>query len=191
MNADSYFKDYFANIGNKIQLIDSGQLLLCAEFISKTAHNGRKLLVMGNGGSAAMASHVCVDFLKAASIRAVNFNEADLITCFGNDYGYAHWVEKALEGYADAGDLAIIISSSGRSDNMINAAIKARDMGLSIITVTGFSADNPLRVLGDINLWVDSNAYNVVEMTHHVWLLAIVDYLTAIKNIEKDKDKAA
>ena len=78
-----------------------------------------------------MASHVAVDFTKAASIRAVNFNEADLITCFANDYGYEHWVAKALDAYADLGDLVILISSSGKSPNIVKGAEKAKNMGLS------------------------------------------------------------
>ena len=132
-----------------------------------------------------MASHVTVDFTKAAGIRAINFNEADLITCFANDYGYEHWVAKALEAYADPGDLVILISSSGKSPNMLNGARQAKAMDLSLVTVSGFSADNPIRKLGDLNLWVDSTAYNIVEMTHHVWLLAIVDYLIATKEMDQ------
>ena len=89
----------------------------------------------------------------------------------------------ALGFYADPGDLAILISSSGQSSNMINGAEKAKGMGLSLITVSGFSPDNPLRKLGDVNLWVNSKTYNIVEMTHHIWLLAIIDYL-----VEKMKD---
>ena len=145
--------------------------------VCATHKAGKKVIVVGNGGSAAMASRVAVDFTKAAGIRAVNFNEADLITCFANDYGYEHWVEKALEAYADPGDLAILISSSGKSLNIVNGVEKARSIGLSVITVSGFLFDNPLRKLGDLNLWVDSTEYNIVEMTHHVWLVAIIDYL--------------
>jgi D-sedoheptulose 7-phosphate isomerase len=110
-------------------------------------------------------------------MRAINFNEADLLTCFANDYGYENWVSRALEAYADDNDLVILISSSGRSLNIINGASQARQMGLPIITLSGFDENNPLRVLGDVNFWCDSNQYNVVEMTHHVWLLAIVDYI--------------
>ena len=124
-----------------------------------------------------MASHVTVDFTKAVGMRAINFNEADLLTCFANDYGYEHWVAKALEFYADEGDLVILISSSGQSPNMLNGAKQSREMGLPILTLSGFRSDNPLRTMGDVNLWVDSTAYNIVEMTHHVWLLAIIDYL--------------
>ena len=64
---------------------------------------------------------------------------------------------------------------------MINGAKQARAMGLSIVTLSGFRADNPLRTLGGVNLWVDSTAYNIVEMMHHVWLLAIIDYLIETK----------
>jgi len=60
---------------------------------------------------------------------------------------------------------------------MLVGAKKAKSMNVDVVTLSGFSLDNPLRKLGDINLWVNSSAYNIVEMTHHVWLLAIIDYL--------------
>ena len=142
--------------------------------------SNKKIIIVGNGGSAAMASHVAVDFTKAAGIRAINFNEADLLTCFANDYGYEHWVTKALEFYADTGDLAILISSSGKSPNMLNGARQAKESGLSLITVSGFSPDNPLRKLGDLNLWVNSKTYNIVEMTHSVLLLSVVYIIESV-----------
>ena len=177
MKKTNYFSKYFESVRQKLNSIDPTQLEQAASMVWAAHKAGKKVIVVGNGGSAAMASHVAVDFTKAAGIRAVNFNEADLITCFANDYGYEHWVEKALEAYADSGDLAILISSSGKSQNILNAAEKANEMGLSVITVSGFLTDNPLRELGDLNLWVDSTEYNIVEMTHHVWLVAIIDYL--------------
>lgn len=139
--------------------------------------NGGKIIFVGNGGSAAMASHLSVDLTKAAGIRAINFNEADLLTCFANDYGYENWVARALEAYADKNDLVILISSSGRSPNIINGVAQARRMALPVITLSGFDSDNPLRELGDVNFWCDSKQYNIVEMTHHVWLVAIADYV--------------
>jgi D-sedoheptulose 7-phosphate isomerase len=177
METTQYFTNYFKNIYQNIESIESVQLEQSASMVWATHKAGKKVIVVGNGGSAAMASHVAVDFVKAARIRAINFNEADLITCFANDYGYENWVAKALEAYADKGDLVILISSSGRSQNIVNAAEKGNEMGLSVITVSGFLTDNPLRKLGDLNLWVDSTEYNIVEMTHHVWLVAIIDYL--------------
>lgn len=138
---------------------------------------GKKIIIAGNGGSAAIASHCAVDLTKNARIRSVNFNEASLVTCLANDYGYERWLEKGLELYADAGDLIILISSSGKSLNMVRAADYARGKGLKLVTFTGFAADNPLRSRGNLNFWVDSRAYNIVEMTHHIWLLAACDLI--------------
>jgi D-sedoheptulose 7-phosphate isomerase len=142
--------------------------------------SGRKVILVGNGGSAAMASHVSVDLTKAAGIRAINFNESDLLTCLANDYGYEEWVVQAINMYADTGDLVILISSSGQSKNIINGARAVRNSRLPLVTFSGFYKDNPLRQLGDLNFWVDSCEYNVVEMTHHIWLVAIVDYLISL-----------
>ena len=135
----------------------------------------KKVIFAGNGGSAALSSHCSVDLTKNAKVRAVNFNESDLITCFANDYGYENWLAKAVEFYGDSDDVIVLTSSSGQSKNMINAARISKDMGLQIVTLTGFNENNPLKKLGSVNLWVDSSAYNIVEMTHHIWLLAVVD----------------
>lgn len=153
------------------------KLVKLKDLIEKTSSLGKKVFFAGNGGSAALASHCAVDFTKCAGIRSVNFNEAVLITCFANDYGYGSWLEKALRVYADDGDMVILISSSGKSPNMIHAAKYANERELLLATFTGFDQNNPLKSLGQINFWVDSRDYNVVEMTHHSWLLAICDLL--------------
>ena len=177
MSGERFFHDYFGTVAEKLNDIDPESLVQAATMVLRTHGSGHKVILAGNGGSAAMASHVAVDLTKAAGIRAMNFNEADLLTCLANDYGYENWVAKALEFYADPGDLVILISSSGASQNMVNGAEQASAMGLAVVSLSGFSPDNPLRRLGDLNLWVASDSYNIVEMTHHVWLLAIVDYL--------------
>ena len=128
-----------------------------------------------------MASHVCVDLTKACNIRSVNFNEADLLTCFANDYGYENWVKKAVDFYADKKDLFICISSSGMSKNIIIGAKQAKKLGCNVVTLSGFSKSNKLKKEGHINFWVDSSNYNIVEMTHHVWLLSTVDLISKAK----------
>lgn len=95
-----------------------------------------------------MASHIAVALTKVAGVRAINFNEADLLNCLANDYGYEHWVEEAPGFYADSADLVLLISSSGKSTNILNGAIEAKQMNLPLITFSGFDADNPLRKLG-------------------------------------------
>jgi D-sedoheptulose 7-phosphate isomerase len=178
-----FFEDYFIKLKTQLDLIENSNLEALSASILSASSKNKKIIIAGNGGSSSIASHLSVDLTNAANIRAINFNDVGLITCFSNDYGYENWISRALDSYADSGDLIILISSSGQSKNMLVAAQKARDLGVSISTFTGFNSNNPLRELGDINFWVDSKEYNIVEMTHHVWLLAIVDYIIS-KNIK-------
>ena len=180
MTDNQFLKSYLEDLSNLIKpdddliksLIDIRDLLLEVK-----SHN-KKVLIFGNGGSASIASHISVDLTKNAGLRCLNFNEASLITCFANDYGFEHWVEEAVGFYGDEGDVLIVMSSSGNSENMLNGCQAARSKKFStVITFSGFNADNPLRRLGDINLWLDSKAYNFVENIHQVWLLAIVDLI--------------
>ena len=173
----SFFDQFYDLINNKVKSIDSNKLIDLAKLIRTTKLNSGKVIIVGNGGSAAIASHVAIDLTKAANIRSINFNEASLLTCFSNDYGYENWVQQALDFYADKNDIIILVSSSGQSQNIINGAKKALAMKLPLITLTGFSDDNPLNKLGDINFWVDSSTYNVVESVHQMWLLSVIDYL--------------
>lgn len=162
LNNENYFKE-LVNVKNI--LVD-------------TNSKGKKTLIFGNGGSAAIASHFSVDLTKNAKIRCTNYNEYDLLTCFANDYGYEKWVEKSLEFYADEGDVLILISASGNSKNMINAANFAKKNKISkIITFTGNDKDNRLSKLGDINFWVNSKSYNLIENTHQALLLSLVDLI--------------
>ena len=177
MGEESHFlKKYFEQIYigcNQLELEVFNYLI---KGINNVRKKNSKIIIAGNGGSAAIASHVSVDFTKAAGIRAVNFNEADLITCFSNDFGYENWLSQAIRSYALKDDFVILISSSGKSLNMINAAKLVREMKLPLITLTGFEVNNPLKSLGVVNGWVNSNEYNVIEMTHHIWLLSIMDF---------------
>jgi D-sedoheptulose 7-phosphate isomerase len=178
MNEKLFIKDYISRYQKCLLENDvDDSLIATKKLLLKTRDRGNKIIIVGNGGSAAIASHVSVDLTKQAGLRTVNFNEADLITCFANDYGYENWVAKAIEFYGDEGDVAIIISSSGNSTNMINAAIQANNMNISVITLTGFEHDNPLRFLGELDLWVESRAYNIIENIHQIWLLMVCDLI--------------
>jgi D-sedoheptulose 7-phosphate isomerase len=176
-----FFDSYYKKINNNLIDVSSSSLIEAALLIENLEKTSGKVILVGNGGSASIASHVSIDFTKAANIRSINFNEASLLTCFANDYGYENWASNALNFYADSNDIAILISSSGQSKNIINAADKAKKIGLPIITLSGFLESNPLRKMGDVNLWVNSSEYNIVESVHQIWLLSIVDYLISNK----------
>ena len=172
----AYLEDFSALVKSNDQIVE--KIINVKNTLVQAKKNNAKIMIFGNGGSAAIASHVSVDLTKNANIRSVNFNEADLITCFANDYGYERWVEKTIDFYADNKDVLILISSSGKSLNMINACKAARNKKISkIITLTGHNKNNPLSKLGDINFWIDSKAYNFVENIHQIWLLAICDLI--------------
>ena len=178
---DEYFDDFKKIINFNSDEIKKKLINLKKIFIT-TKKNRKKILIFGNGGSAAIASHFSVDLTKNAKIRCTNYNESDLITCFSNDFGYEHWIEKTLEYYGNKGDVLIVISSSGKSKNMINACVAARKKKFSkIITFTGHSINNPVKKLGDINLWVNSKAYNYIENIHQFWLLSLVDLIIGKK----------
>lgn len=182
MTIDSFWvQKYFDEIHQAISKPDvADDLIKIRGLWANAAAAGKKVIFAGNGGSAAIASHCSVDLMKTAGLRAINFNEADLITCLANDYGYSEWLAKAVGFFGDPGDVLVLISSSGRSPNILRAAEIGIEVGLTVVTLSGFDADNPLRSHGQINLWVDSHSYNVVEMTHHVWLLAIIDMEIAL-----------
>jgi D-sedoheptulose 7-phosphate isomerase len=177
----SFFREYFHQIDENLRSIDIEMLDRLTLIFEGAQRRGRKVILVGNGGSASIASHVAVDLTKAGGIRAVTFNDDNLLTCFANDYGYEHWVEKALEFYSEPDDVAVLISSSGRSPNIVNGAAVARARDLRVVTMSGFDQDNPLRNFGELNLWVNSRSYNIVEMTHHIWLVATVDKIIAGK----------
>ncbi|MBI1883212.1 MAG: SIS domain-containing protein [Chlamydiae bacterium] len=179
-NDSKFLKDYLETFNRLATPTDEliSRLSLVKDRIVQTGARHGKTIVVGNGGSAAIASHFSVDLTKNAGVRSINFNESSLITCFANDYGYERWMEKAVEFYGNEGDLLIAISSSGCSKNILLACQAARVKKFSsVVTFSGFAPDNPLRKLGDINLWVDSRAYNRVETLHQLWLLALVDLI--------------
>jgi D-sedoheptulose 7-phosphate isomerase len=119
--------------------------------IEKLSQNGNQLFWVGNGGSAAIAEHSALDFLRTANIKSRAFNDGPLLTCLSNDFGYATVFQKPLEIFAAGGDVLVAISSSGSSVNILNAVSAATAIGCFLITLSGFAPDNPLRKLGDIN----------------------------------------
>jgi D-sedoheptulose 7-phosphate isomerase len=135
------------------------------------------LYVVGNGGSAAVASHSVVDFLKVGGLRAFTLTDASVLTAMANDVSYGEAFEQMLSVHAQPGDALIAISSSGNSANIVNAAAKVKALGGSVVTLSGFAPDNPLRSRGDLNVWLDSHDYGMVEAAHQFILHVLIDRL--------------
>jgi D-sedoheptulose 7-phosphate isomerase len=167
---------------------DSGQALEMAYAVNQVmacarkAHEaGNKLIFVGNGGSAAIASHMATDYSKNGDVRSLALNDSSMLTCLGNDLGYERVFAKQIELHARPGDLVIAISSSGRSPNILNAVKAARAAKCTVVTLSGFGADNPLRKLGEINFYIDSDRYGFVEIGHLTICHAILDFICGLR----------
>lgn len=137
---------------------------------------GNKIMFVGNGGSASIASHMAIDYTKNGGLRAVAFNDAAALTCLGNDLGYENVFARQVEAHGQPGDLLVAISSSGKSENILRAVAAARERGCAVLTMSGFAADNPLRALGDVNLYVPAAEYGFVEISHLALCHAVLDF---------------
>lgn len=145
----------------------------------------KKVFVIGNGGSAGIASHHVVDLINVLKVSAFTISDSNLITCMGNDYGYQSVFSRPLECLANPADVLIAISSSGNSDNILRACNMMKKKGGKVITLSGFASENPLRTLGDINIWTPENDYGLVESAHFFILHTLIDGWQKKINFEK------
>ena len=140
---------------------------------------GQNVYVIGNGASAAMASHMAADACKNGGLRAQAFNDPSLLTATGNDLAFEQVFALPIVRFGRAGDLLMSISSSGRSPNILRALEKAKAMEMRIVTLSGKDPGNPSRGFGDLNFYVPCNRYGWVESTHqvvlHYWLDQYLD----------------
>jgi D-sedoheptulose 7-phosphate isomerase len=117
-----------------------------AETITAAFHGGHKLLIAGNGGSAADAQHIAGEFLSRLNfdrnpLPAIALTtDSSVLTAIGNDYGFERTFERQVRGLGKPGDVFIAISTSGRSPNVIAALKAAREGGLTTVGLTGSGA---------------------------------------------------
>jgi D-sedoheptulose 7-phosphate isomerase len=178
MNEKQFLTDYYNQCSEFLLKTDVRKSIIDSKkMILETKNLGGKVMFSGNGASASIANHASLDFTKQGKVKSVNFNESAFITAFSNDYGYENWTQKAVEFYGEKGDTLVLISCSGTSKNVVNAAEYARKNNINVITFTGFSNENPLLKSGDINFWINSKSYNIIEGIHQIWLLSICDLI--------------
>ena len=150
------------------------------QMILSVRESSGKVMLAGNGGSAAIVSHVQNDLCKAVGVKALVFTEQPLLTAFANDEGYGSVFEKPIDLWAEDGDLFFTVSSSGKSENIIRGLKSSQNSGCKIITFSGFGEDNPSRQMGDLNFYVDSGEYGFVETAHAALLHFMTDQAKAL-----------
>lgn len=141
--------------------LDEGVNKAVSLILSARSASGKAMLI-GNGGSAAIASHMHCDLCNGVRMKSMVFTESPLLTALSNDFGYDTAFERSMHLWAEQGDLALAISSSGHSQNILRAVTVATKRDCNIITFSGFKSDNPLRSLGHINLYISSEEYGYV-----------------------------
>jgi len=173
-----FVSDYFVEFGKAWNnpIVES----LIIDLVAKIRYSkslGGRLIFAGNGASASISSHCALDYTKQGKMNSICFSSDAFITALANDYGYDRWLTEAIKCYANKEDLVILISSSGRSPNIVSAAEYCKCSDIDVVTLTGFENDNPLKTLGDLNFWVNSKSYNIIECTHMFWLMSACDLL--------------
>ena len=136
---------------------------------------------IGNGASASMSSHMSLDVTKNGGIKSMAFNDSAFLTAISNDISYESVFSLPLEKFGASRDLLMAISSSGGSPNIVAAAKKAKQMGMSVVTLTGMKPDNPARSLGDLNIYVPAKTYGIVECCHQILVHCWLDRLMGIE----------
>ena len=184
------WEDYVTAIGTgltRLAITDGrGQALSAADGFARWVElthdvqaRGQHIYLVGNGASAAMASHFAADSCKNGGLRAQAFNDGALMTCTGNDLAFDQIFALPLARFGRAGDMLITISSSGASPNILRALERGREMQLRIVTLSGKAADNASRTLGELNFYLPTARYGWIESGHHVvmhyWLDQYLD----------------
>jgi len=166
--AQGYFKMLFEAAGK----LDSAALSSALELVEKTVNAGRFIYVAGNGGSAAIADHLCCDWTKGAHHPAFKTlkthsltGSVALVTALANDVSYDEAFARQVEFYCEPGDVLILISSSGNSPNILRAATAAKKIGAKVIGLSGF-AGGELKKVSDIALYIPESNYGIVEDCH-------------------------
>lgn len=181
LDADKFFwllheclKSTQARLGDERATLDDGLAALRSLCRKARFERANKIVLIGNGGSSAIASHIATDYSKNGGIRTVAFNDAPTLTCLANDFGVDAIFAKQLEFYALAGDVVIIVSSSGQSGNILRAAEQAFAQGLDLVTFSGMNPNNVLREKGMLSFFVPAKDYGLVELSHLTLLHSVV-----------------
>ena len=138
-----------------------------------------RIFFIGNGGSAAVASHMATDWQKNGHFATFGPGDCSMMSCYGNDYGFDHVYSEQIERHGQLGDVLFAISSSGMSENILRAVDCAKTKMINVITLSGFGNGNFLRGKGQVNFYVPSNQCGTVEISHLAILHSILDEVIA------------
>jgi len=191
LDLKKFYHEYTDSLKNSLDKVDLKKLSNIANILIKQFKNKKKIFVCGNGGSAAIANHYICDYLKLIryntkfkpKILSLSDN-VETLTAISNDHHYSEIFKYQAESLADKGDIFIIISSSGNSDNVIKLAKWAKRKKNKVISFTGFNGGK-LKNLSYLNININQKNYGRVEDSHHILMHLIMHFI--VLNNKKTK----
>ena len=185
--AAEFAKDYIKGLKDVLDRIPLEPVGEIIQAIELAQNNRQQVFVIGNGGSAATASHMMNDLCKGTlghkgdapwpRLRVIALTDnVSLMTAWANDTDYNHIFSEPLKNLAERGDLLVAISASGNSPNILAAVEAAKQIGVKVIGLTGFGGGK-LAKLADISFVVPSDGYGPVEDVHMILDHIITGYL--------------
>ena len=186
-NIEQFSKSYFSYLKEIIDKVDLSEIKIFVELLLSARKSGATIFFIGNGGSAATASHFANDLafgthehekpFKAISIT----DNVSVLTALGNDYGYGEIFVRQLKVYAEKGDVVVGISASGNSKNLINAFNYAKSSGIKTMALTAFDGGQ-MKVIADncIHIPTEDKEYGPAEDVHMILDHLISSYLMRI-----------
>ena len=136
-----------------------------------------RIIILGNGGSNSVASHISQDYMKFHKKKVSVLSDPSMITMLTNDFGYEQAYQKFLEYYVEKETLVVLMSSGGESDNILNCQTWCEVNSVDYGILTGFSPENTIRSRATNALWnyyINSSDYGVVECVHQIFLHGVV-----------------
>ena len=196
LHVSGYIQEYSHGVQSALNEVPVNAIEKALLTLQRGMKKGAHIYVGGNGGSSAIASHLCCDFITAShlpgkqnGLKVHSLNEVPLFTAFANDYGYKHSLSKQIQMMSGQGDILILISSSGNSPNIVKAALKAKRLGLTVIGLTGFNGGR-LRNIADVSLHVPLQNYGMIEDSHQM-LMHVLAQILYLRRRKERKHRAS
>jgi D-sedoheptulose 7-phosphate isomerase len=177
-----YTKEYFDQMSQVQSDMDLKDLPEIIQIIQDTIDSGSIVYSMGNGGSCAIADHLVCDFTKGcftenSRLKSFSLNSnTSLLTAIANDISYKEGFSKQLEYYVEPGDVILLISSSGNSDNIISAIEYANNNNIKSIAFTGFDGGKA-KEIASMNIHVPVDNYGIIEDMHQSMMHVIAQFV--------------
>jgi len=182
-DAGSYADAYFRQYSNAVATIDRDRMNEAAQILTDVYSRAGMVYSCGNGGSAAIANHLVCDHCKLVRTdtklqsRIYSLSSTiEIITAIGNDLSYDEVFVYQLKSLAKKGDALITISSSGDSENIVRAALWAKENGVKVISMTGFGGGRSASI-ADVNIHVEADNYGVIEDTHQSLMHLLAQFI--------------